>query len=407
MLSVKASIPDVILPAAAVEISKSVANVALEKISAVPDRAPVSAIPSAAVDISKSLATVVAAGTNVATVTGTRAISSLFGRLGGVINIASSTSTTADEPNFMMEKKEISAQDNEEAEIEKGEEPNKLLRLDTGTHGSICVDSFYESALEENDFSMLSKGDGGKLPFEDFSCTSYLSVDDDTLNLVSRYYRNTIEEDEQSDIDWNVLQDIILAITNEDVSFGVALLLAELLEKQSQSITTEEVVEVDHQYESKKDSNAKKSVSNSKITDSDIEETETNLNENDGWENDWSDTQLSDDNDSETAEKVEKQIIRKEMNMAEKLIKDLMEYNGKKSVGFELAVYIASMAILIQELNFSPETVFKIPSQMVFAIARKHVKESHLCDTDELEKCKSCICRIFVKTVKIGKSVYS
>ena len=123
------------------------------------------------------------------------------------------------------------------------------------------------------------------------------------------------------------------------------------------------MVEADHQKESKKDSNAKKSVSNSKTTDSDIEETETNWNENDGWENDWSDTQLSDDNDSETTEKVEKQIIHKEMNMAEKLIKDLMEYNGKKSVGFELAVYIASMAILIQELNFSPETVFKIPSQ--------------------------------------------
>ena len=96
-LSMSTGLPDVTLPAAAVEISKSVANVALEKISAVPDRAPVSAIPSAAVDLSKSLASVVAVGTNAATETGTRAISSLFGRLGGVISMSGTTSTSTEE----------------------------------------------------------------------------------------------------------------------------------------------------------------------------------------------------------------------------------------------------------------------------------------------------------------------
>ena len=98
--SINPGIPDVALPSAAVEISKSVANVALDKISSVQDRASVSAIPSAAVDISKSLATVVAAGTNVATETGTRAISSLFGRLGGVMNMASAASPIEEKNSF-------------------------------------------------------------------------------------------------------------------------------------------------------------------------------------------------------------------------------------------------------------------------------------------------------------------
>ena len=111
-LSINTGIPDVVLPSAAIEMSKSVANVALDRLSSAQDRASASAIPSAAVDISKSLATAVAAGTNVATETGTRAISSLFGRLGGVMSMASASpslpeeSTLSDEDdNNLVEKK--------------------------------------------------------------------------------------------------------------------------------------------------------------------------------------------------------------------------------------------------------------------------------------------------------------
>ena len=115
MLSMRPSIPDVVLPTAAVEISKSVAITALDKIAAVPDNAPVSAIPSAAVDISKSLATVVAAGTNVATETGTRAISSLFGRLGGVISMGTSSTTTDDQSNEIPENIDCASVEDKEA----------------------------------------------------------------------------------------------------------------------------------------------------------------------------------------------------------------------------------------------------------------------------------------------------
>ena len=126
-LSINPGIPDVALPSAAVEMSKSVANVALDRISSVQERASASAIPSAAVDISKSLATVVAAGTNVATETGTRAISSLFGKLGGVMSMASASPTTHDQDNLCEE--DQSVRESEEKLYNEVIEESKLVSI--------------------------------------------------------------------------------------------------------------------------------------------------------------------------------------------------------------------------------------------------------------------------------------
>ena len=63
---------------------------ALSTAASAASNAPAAVIPSAAVGISRSLATAVAAGTNVATERGTKAISSLFGSIG--FGFASGTS---------------------------------------------------------------------------------------------------------------------------------------------------------------------------------------------------------------------------------------------------------------------------------------------------------------------------
>jgi hypothetical protein len=389
-ISIKPAIPEIVLPTAAVEISKSVANVAIEKITSVPDRANVSAIPSAAVDISKSLATAVAAGTNVATETGTRAITSLFGRLGGVINIASSNSTAAEETNITKEESPCIPNTNDTKIDGKIEIEYKVKSVPLIRAPKLMIDSFYESVFRGNESSLI--GDGGENShFEDFSSNSHLSVDVDTLNLVSRHYRNALEIEEKEELEWSMLQDILLNINNEDVSIGASIILSELLDKHNKLVTIEESVDV----VSNKDS-------------SDVDVMPSDLQEADGWENDWSDPDLSGLSGDEEIEKVkqDKTSVKKTVNISDRLINELISYKSEtKLLGTGLALYVLSLAVIIKEADIEPDIAFKIPHNTVLAIARKYVtnrKKQGDINDENLNEGK--LIDLFVKTIETAKT---
>ena len=374
-------LPDVTLPAAAVEISKSVANVALEKISAVPDRAPVSAIPSAAVDLSKSLASVVAVGTNAATETGTRAISSLFGRLGGVISMSGTISTLAEEESDSSNVKppseggaEIKADDNSEI----NEVTFDPVKVDPTS--KLMVDNFYETCSQPQLAQEMAAG----RPFDDFSSASVLSIDLDTLNLLSRHYRNSIEFDEKDELEWNLLQDILLSIISEEATTGISLALSELMYRNNEFVTIEEPQEVNEM-----------NAFNDKLD-------ESVANEEDGWEDDWSDPELSDNSGDDTGDQKES-VVSRTVNVAEKFLEDILNYNSKsKSIGADIALYIASLAVLIEDVGIKPDVAFKISMKSVFPIASTYAKaQSEKCDSDKSDKFAT---KLFLKTVAMVKS---
>ena len=380
-LSMSTGLPDVTLPAAAVEISKSVANVALEKISAVPDRAPVSAIPSAAVDLSKSLASVVAVGTNAATETGTRAISSLFGRLGGVISMSGTTSTSTEEEIHISNAKPPS-EGGAETTLDDNSGINEatLDPVKVEPTSKLMVDNFYETCFKPQVVQETAAG----RPFEDFSTASELSVDLDTLNLLSRHYRNAIEFDEKDELEWALLQDILLSIISEEATIGISLALSELMYRNNEFVTIEEPQKVNEI-----------NVSNDKLD-------ESVPKEEDGWEDDWSDPELS-DNSEDDAGDPKGSAVSKTVNVAEKFIEDILNYNSKsKSIGADLALYIASLAVLIEDVGINPNVAFKISMKSVFPIASTYAKaQSEKCDSDKSDKFAT---KLFLKTVEMVKS---
>ena len=380
-LSMSTGLPDVTLPAAAVEISKSVANVALEKISAVPDRAPVSAIPSAAVDLSKSLASVVAVGTNAATETGTRAISSLFGRLGGVISMSGTTSTSTEEEIHISNAKPPS-EGGAETTLDDNSGINEatLDPVKVDPTSKLMVDNFYETCFKPQVVQETAAG----RPFEDFSSASELSVDLDTLNLLSRHYRNAIEFDEKDELEWALLQDILLSIISEEATFGISLALSELMYRNNEFVTIEEPQKVNEI-----------NVSNDKLD-------ESVPKEEDGWEDDWSDPELSDNSEDDAGDHKES-VVSRTVNVAEKFIEDILNYNSKsKSIGADLALYIASLAVLIEDVGINPNVAFKISMKSVFPIASTYAKaQSEKCDSDKSDKFAT---KLFLKTVEMVKS---
>ena len=380
-LSMSTGLPDVTLPAAAVEISKSVANVALEKISAVPDRAPVSAIPSAAVDLSKSLASVVAVGTNAATETGTRAISSLFGRLGGVISMSGTISTLAEEESDSSNVKPPS-EGGAEIKVDDNSEINEVtfdpVKVDPTS--KLMVDNFYETCSQPQLAQEMAAG----RPFDDFSSASVLSIDLDTLNLLSRHYRNSIEFDEKDELEWNLLQDILLSIISEEATTGISLVLSELMYRNNEFVTFEEPQEIN-----------KMNALNDKLD-------ESVANEEDGWEDDWSDPELSDSGGDDTGDQ-KGSVVSRTVNVAEKFLEDILNYNSKsKSIGADIALYIASLAVLIEDVGIKPDVAFKISMKSVFPIASTYAKaQSEKCDSDKSDKFAT---KLFLKTVAMVKS---
>ena len=380
-LSMSTGLPDVTLPAAAVEISKSVANVALEKISAVPDRAPVSAIPSAAVDLSKSLASVVAVGTNAATETGTRAISSLFGRLGGVISMSGTISTLAEEESDSTNVKPPS-EGGDETKANDNSQINEVtfdpVKVDPTS--KLMVDNFYETCSQPQLAQEMAAG----RPFDDFSSASVLSIDLDTLNLLSRHYRNSIEFDEKDELEWTLLQDILLSIISEEATTGISLVLSELMYRNNEFVTIEEPQEVNEMNKL-----------NDKLD-------ESVANEEDGWEDDWSDPELSDNGEDDTGDQ-KGSVVSRTVNVAEKFLEDILNYNSKsKSIGADLALYIASLAVLIEDVGIKPDVAFKISMKSVFPIASTYAKaQSEKCDSDTSDKFAT---KLFLKTVAMVKS---
>ena len=166
-------------------------------------------IPSAAVGISKSLATAVAAGTNVATEKGTKAFSSLFGRLTGY-----ATAPTDD-----------GALPVEEEPIREEEENEEELILPKSQDPVFNVCSFYQDAFE------CSVRLGGKrVPFENFSTSSHGVIDRQDRLLLMSYF-----QDVQSS-SWDDLEDVLVRILSQDSQLGIVLLLGELANRLNEEI---------------------------------------------------------------------------------------------------------------------------------------------------------------------------
>ena len=389
-LSITPAIPDVALPSAAVEMSKSVANVALDRLSSVQDRASASAIPSAAVDISKSLATVVAAGTNVATETGTRAFSSLFGKLGGVMSMASTSATTPDEDSSHDDhhcaRKEEETLDDDikiEPKCEIGY-PKKTFKLKT--------DSFYESIVNEREtFSPNIE----ETIFGDFSSNSSFSLDPEMLQLFCNHYRNSLESDKADEIEWKTLHNIVMKINSEDAALGISLILSEIMERYKNYETIEETIPEDK-----------------KIDTPEVTNESADVHEDDGWENDWSDPDLSGLSEDEAEpEPKQEQIVKRTVNVAQNLIDNVVNYNkGDKSKGVELALYIVSLAVLLDKSNISPDVAFKLPYKAVLGIANKYMKSQLKCDTEcpdsnNENNCDNSFIKMLSKTIDVAKSI--
>ena len=388
-LSINTGIPDVVLPSAAVEMSKSVANVALDRLSSVQDRASASAIPSAAVDISKSLATAVAAGTNVATETGTRAISSLFGRLGGVMSMASASPSLPEESTLSDE------DDNNLVEEKMENEVTKESELECSFHKKpikVKIDSFYELIINDNDVYHNTTTE--KTIFEDFSSNSSLRLDKDLLNSISSYYRSSIESDDNDEIKFKTLQDIILRINGEDAILGTSLILSEIIDKHNKFESIEEIVE--------------------EICTPEIKEDEsTDMHENDGWEDDWSDPDLSGLSEEEDSNKkqIDKTVTRI-VNVAKHLVESLVHYkNDDKKSRAELALYVVSLALVLEKQEITPDVAFKLPSKAVMAIAKKYRNSQLKCDSEShISKtendCDFNLIDLFSEVIQETKSIY-
>ena len=390
-LSINTGIPDVVLPSAAVEMSKSVANVALDRLSSVQDRASASAIPSAAVDISKSLATAVAAGTNVATETGTRAISSLFGRLGGVMSMASASPSLPEESTLSDE------DDNNLVEEKMENEVTKESELECSFHKKpikVKIDSFYELII--NDKDVYPNTSTEKTIFEDFSSNSSLGLDPDLLNSISSYYRSSIESDDNDEIKWKTLQDIILKINNEDAVLGTSLILSEIINKHNKFESIEEIVE-----------------ENQTCTPEIKEDESTDMHENDGWEDDWSDPDLSGLSEEEDSNKkqIDKTVTRI-VNVAKHLVESLVHYkNDDKKSRTELALYVISLALVLEKQEITPEVAFKLPSKAVMAIANKYRNSQLKCDSESHNSktendCDYNLIDLFSEVIQETKSIY-
>jgi len=320
-------------------------------------------------------------GTNAATETGTRAISSLFGRLGGVISMSGTTSTSTEEEIHISNAKPPS-EGGAETTLDDNSGINEatLDPVKVEPTSKLMVDNFYETCFKPQVVQETAAG----RPFEDFSSASELSVDLDTLNLLSRHYRNAIEFDEKDELEWALLQDILLSIISEEATIGISLVLSELMYRNNEFVTIEEPQKVNEI-----------NVSNDKLD-------ESVPKEEDGWEDDWSDPELSDNSEDDAGDHKES-VVSRTVNVAEKFIEDILNYNSKsKSIGADLALYIASLAVLIEDVGINPNVAFKISMKSVFPIASTYAKaQSEKCDSDKSDKFAT---KLFLKTVEMVKS---
>merc|ERR1712141_932990 len=96
-------------------------------------------------------------------------------------------------------------------------------------------------------------------------------------------------------------------------------------------------------------------------------------------------------------------VVSRTVNVAEKFIEDILNYNSKsKSIGADLALYIASLAVLIEDVGINPNVAFEISMKLVFPIASTYAKaQSEKCDSDKSDKFAT---KLFLKTVEMVKS---
>jgi len=197
--------------------------------------------------------------------------------------------------------------------------------------------------------------------FEDFSSNSSLGLDPDLLNSISSYYRSSIESDDNDEIKWKTLQDIILKINNEDAVLGTSLILSEIINKHNKFESIEEIVE------------------ENQTCTPEIKDESTDMHENDGWEDDWSsDPDLSGLSEEEDSNKkqIDKTVTRI-VNVAKHLVEGLVHYkNDDKKSRTELALYVISLALVLEKQEITPDVAFKLPSKAVMAIAKKIQKLS-------------------------------
>ena len=113
------------------------------------------------------------------------------------------------------------------------------------------------------------------------------------------------------------------------------------------------------------------------------DEESTDMHENDGWENDWSDPDLSGlSEDEETGKGKEEKVITKTVNVAQSLVENIVNLNKTdKSTGADLALYVVSLALVIEKTDIEPEVAFKIPYKVIFAIAKTYMKTQLKCDS--------------------------
>ena len=157
----------------------------------------------------------------------------------------------------------------------------------------------------------------------------------------------------------------MLRINSEDAVLGVSLILSEILEKYQKFETIEEIV--------KKDELCKKPEIN--------ENEPAEMQENDGWENDWSDPDLSGLSEDEETEQKNDETTTRTVNVAQNLVDSILNHDkDDKSRGAELALYVTSLALLLEKTNVSADVAFRLPYKAVLAIANKYKNSQLKCD---------------------------
>jgi len=235
---------------------------ALSTAASAASNAPAAVIPSAAVGISRSLATAVAAGTNVATERGTKAISSLFGTLSGFGFASGTTEEEPLEPDSRSNEDEVreDAVTDEESEKEEAEErENPMLGKGStaeetaNEEESVRVHPFYESALRA--YRLRQTRLVVTQPFDSFS-SGRGTLSKQEVVLLNRHFQGILSTKlEGTEVAWEVLEPALLKIVREDTALGVSLLMGELgcrLDQEVQVVIQKKVEKINEENGSDK-----------------------------------------------------------------------------------------------------------------------------------------------------------
>ena len=114
--------------------------------------------------------------------------------------------------------------------------------------------------------------------------------------------------------------------------------------------------------------------------------------------------------DEETEQKNDETTTRT-VNVAQNLVDSILNHNkDDKSRGAELALYVTSLALLLEKTNVSPDVAFRLPYKAVLAIANKYKNSQLKCDNASLDsknenECDYSIIELLSKTIDTAKSI--